>query len=373
MEQDKNTHPSAAPASAIGFPCKSCGNQMAFSPTHGELYCRYCDSSVAVVSEVKEAPEYLYYPDEDSYNAPEWEGLGEQILSCPSCGADTVLGAGVVTATCPFCSSHYVTEAPKGVSLISPETLIPFRVDEEKATATFAAWAKKRWLAPRAFCRGKHRPQLQGMYVPYWTFDASLHTDFSGMGGRRRIETYTVRVNGKTQTRTRTRTDWYPVSGSDYLEFDNLPCPATKKIDRALLDKVGPYSLRVLHVYNPAYLAGFFAERYSVGLGEGFATVRRGMERDMERHIERRLGYDTYRGMHYTHRYEQVKFKHVLLPLWLAAYRYREKTYQFMVNGETGKIAGRSPLSALKVGLLVAGGILLAGLLCFLFADFMTA
>ena len=191
------------------------------------------------------------------------------------------------------------------------------------------------------------------------------------MGGRRRIETYTVRVNGKTQTRTRTRTDWYPVAGSDRLEFDNIPCPATKKIDRALLDKVGPYSLRILHVYNPAYLAGFFAERYSVGLGEGFAAVRRVMERDMERHIENRLGYDTYRGMRYHHRYDQVKFKHILLPLWLAAYRYREKTYQFMVNGETGKIAGRSPLSALKVGLLVAGGILLAGFLFFLFAEFM--
>lgn len=354
-------------AEALGFPCKSCGNQMVYSPAHGKLHCAYCDSAVEIESERTEAPEYLYFPDEDAYHAPAWDKRGKVMLICPSCGADTVMGAAAMTATCPFCGSHYVTEAQKDETLISPETMIPFRISEEAAKASFAQWAKKRWLAPKKFRAQAHKPEMQGMYIPYWTFDASLTTDFSGFGGRRRIEHYTVRVNGKTQTRTRTRTDWYPIHGREYLDFDNIPCPATKKVDRFLLDKVGPYSLCVLHIYNPAYLAGFFAERYSVGLGEGFSAVRRIMEARMESHIKSRLGYDTYRGMHYDHHYDEVKFKHILLPLWLAAYRYKDKAYQFMVNGESGKVAGRSPISALKVALLVAGGIVALGLIIMLF------
>lgn len=354
---------------AHGFPCRSCGSQMSYSPTHGGLFCAYCQSEEAIKSEAKEAPEYLYFPDEDSYSAPAWDEYGQVVLTCPSCGADTVMGMARVTATCPFCGSHYVTEAPSEKSIISPETMIPFRVDEAKAHASFAAWVKKQWLAPRKFKKTVLTPEMQGVYVPYFTFDASLSTDFSGFGGERRTETYTVRVNGKTQTRTRTKIVWYPVSGHRHLDFDNIPCPATKKIDRALLEKVGPFSLCVLNVYNPAYLAGFFAERYSVGLGEGFSEVRRIMERRMEAHVESSLGYDTYRGMHYDHRFSDVKFKHILLPLWLSAYRYHNKTYQFMVNGETGKTAGKFPLSAWKVALLVAGGIALLGLIILLLSS----
>lgn len=363
FEQFEEKAPIAA--EAHGFPCKSCGSQMSYSPAHGKLYCSYCQSEEEIESERKEAPEYLYFPDEDSYKAPVWEEYGQVVLTCPSCGADTVMGMAKVTATCPFCGSHYVTEAPKDKKVISPETLIPFRISEPAAHTSFTAWVKKQWLAPRKFKKAALSPEMRGIYVPHFTFDASLSTDFSGWGGERRVETYTVRVNGKTETRTRTKTVWYPVSGHRDLDFDNLPCPATRKVDRALLNKVGPFSLSVLNVYNPAYLAGFFAERYSVGLGEGFSEVKRVMENRMEAHIKASLGYDTYRDMHYNHRFSDVKFKHVLLPLWLAAYQYRGKSYQFMVNGETGKTAGHFPISALKVALLVAGGILLAGLIIF--------
>ncbi len=356
----------AQAAKAHGFPCQNCGNQMAYSPEHGGLFCRYCQSTEEIAGDVTEAPEYVYFPDEDSYHAPEWAKQGQMVLTCPSCGADTVMGAEVVTATCPFCSSHYVTEPKEGENLISPETMIPFRVSESEAKAAFGKWAKKRWLAPKKFKKQAHKPTMSGMYIPYWTFDADLYTDYSGQGGRHRTETYTVRVNGRTETRTRTRTDWYPISGQEHLSFDNIPCPATNKIDRNLLSKVEPFSMKVLNVYNPAYLAGFFAERYSVGLGEGFAAVRTVMERQMAAHIEASRGYDTYRFMKYNHHYDTVRFKHILLPLWLAAYRYKDKIYQFMVNGETGKVAGKSPLSALKIALLVAGGILAVGLIAFL-------
>ena len=353
-------------SNAIGFPCRQCGNQMAYRPEKDKLYCEYCQSEVEIPGEASEAAEYMYFPDEDRYDAPQWETEPGQLLTCPSCGADTVIGAAAMTASCPFCSSHYVTEAPADAKIILPETMMPFRISEQAAREQFTGWAKKQWLAPRAFQKEAKRQEMRGVYIPFWTFDASLDTSYSGFGGRRRVEHYTVRVNGKTQTRTRTRTDWYPVSGRMHMDFDNVPCPATAKLDRGLLDKLGGFSLKILHPYNPAYLAGFLAERYSIGLAAGFETVRRLMDRRMEAHIEASLGYDTYRGMRYHHHYEAVKFKHILLPVWLSAYSYHGKTYQFLVNGETGKPAGHSPLSALKIALLVGAGILAAGLLILL-------
>lgn len=363
----QNNQENEAPrtAEALGFPCKSCGHQMAYSPAHGKLFCAYCQSEVAIDSECREAPEYLYYPSEGRYDAPAWDLLGTRTLTCPSCGADTVLSAATVTANCPYCGSHYVTEltAEEKEESIRPESLVPFRVPKEKAAAQFAEWAKGRRLSPRAFRRARHNTEMQGLYVPFFTYDASLTTHYSGQGGIRRTEVYTVRVNGKTQTRTRTVTDWYPISGTEQLSFDDIPCPATKKLDLALFRRLGAYSMKVLSVYNPAYLAGFLAERYSVGLGEGFDSVRHTMELRMEQHIKATRHYDTYRFMQYDHHYKDVRFKHFLLPLWLATYRYRDKVYQFMVNGETGKVAGRAPLSPWKIFFIVLGAIGFLGLI----------
>lgn len=355
-------------ARAIGFPCASCGHQMAYSPTSGKLFCEYCRTELAIESEEREAPEYRYFPNEDRYDAPRWEEMGTRTLSCPSCGADTVMSAGTVTASCPYCGSHYVTELEEKEQKdsILPESLVPFRVSKQTANEAFASWAKGRWLAPRAFRSARHKSEMQGMYAPFFTFDANLTTRYSGFGGRRRIVHYTVRVNGKTQHRTRTVTDWYPISGTEQLSFDDMPCAATNKLDLSLFRGLGAYSMKTLNVYNPAYLAGFFAERYSVGLSEGFARVRPEMERRMAAHIEASRGYDTYRNMHYAHQYDNVRFKHFLLPLWLAHYRYRGKLYQFMVNGETGKVAGKAPLSPWKIALLVLGAIGLLALIIFL-------
>lgn len=345
----------------VGFPCHSCGSQMAYSPARGKLYCEYCESVAEIDSPAVEAPEYVYYPLDDRYEAPNWDAMDSKTLTCPSCGADTVIGAGVMTATCPFCGSHYVSEAVPTPGVILPETMMPFRISREVATERFGKWVKKRWLAPRAFIKGQHKAELCGIYIPFWTFDAQITTSFRGWGGRKRTVRYTVRVNGRTETRTKTVIDWYPISGNERMRFDDIPCVATNKIDRVMLQKVGSYSMKVLNVYNPAYLAGFFAERYSISLREGFDAVRGSMERQIIARIEARCGYDVYRDMHYNHNYDTVRFKHILLPLWLSSYRYKNKVYQLMINGETGQVAGKSPLSAWKIALLVALGILAVG------------
>lgn len=351
---------------AVGFPCASCGSQMTYDPQSGDMLCAYCQSKTDLPDREITAPEYLFFPEEDTYDAPNWQEEGMRQVVCASCGADIMVSAAAVTAKCPFCESHYVTELAGDEKIISPETMIPFRVSRESAADSFAVWAKKRFWAPKAFRNSRHRPDMNGVYIPHWTFDAELVTDYRGQGGRDRIVHYTVRVNGKTEHRTRVVTDWFPIAGCERLVFDDQICCASKKVDRQLLAEVGPFSLKVLNVYNPAYLAGFFAERYDIGLAAGFASVKPSFEMRMQSHIQATRGFDHYRFMEYINRYQTVKFKHVLLPVYLTTYTYRKKQFPFLVNGETGVSAGRAPVSALRVLAAVLLGIGAIGILAFL-------
>lgn len=366
---NENTSIGTAPSTegAHAFPCESCGNRMIYSPADGCLVCSYCKHKKAIESPTVEAPEYLYNAEDDRADAPDWDAEGDATLICPSCGAETVSDAVQMTVTCPFCGNHYVTEPKPGLPIIRPETMIPHKIPKERADELFARWAKRRFFAPRSFRRMRHNPDMTGVYLPYFTFDTDLLTAYSGQGGRRRVITYAVRENGKTRMVTRTVIDWYPVAGNHRLYSDDTPFCASRSIDRRMLQKLGPFSTKTLNVYNPAYLAGFFAERYTVGLAEGFEKIRGTTERRMEEAIEASLGYDTYRLMSYSHRYEKVTFKHILLPVWLSSYRFAGKVYRFMVNGETGRVAGKAPLSPWKLILTILAGVGLMALLFWLF------
>lgn len=344
-------------ADAIGFPCTQCGAQTAYDPASSTLLCPYCHTKHSIPSNEVEAPEYIFYPEDETFTAPVWSEKGNRRIVCSSCGADITVSAAAVTATCPFCSGHYVTELDDDDKIIKPETMVPFKISRDAACASYTRWAKKRFFAPSAFRRAAAKaPSMNGVYIPHWTYDADMTTSFSGWGGRHRIVHYTVRVNGKTQHRTKTVTDWYKIGGVENLRFDDTLCCASRKIDRALLAKLGPFSLKVLNVYNPAYLAGFFAERYDIGLSEGFSSVIPTFEGNMERHIFRVSGYDEYRAMSYQHTYTAVRFKHILLPVFMSTFQYGGKSYPFLVNGENGLVAGKAPISPLKVALAILAG-----------------
>ncbi len=363
-ETEKN---GSAAVGTHAFPCHSCGNRMIYSPGTGGLVCSYCRAEREIKAPRIEAPEYLYNEHDERAAAPDWDAEGSVTVVCPSCGAETVAEAEVMTVTCAFCGSHYVTEPRKALPILRPETMIPHKIPGERANALFSGWVKNRYFAPRAFRRARHTPDMKGVYLPFFTFDTDMTTGFSGQGGRRRTVVYTVRVNGKTQTRTRTVVDWYPVAGDRTEYFDDTPFCASRSVDERMLKKLGPFSLKNLNVYDPAYLAGFFAERYTLGLGEGFSRVKPEVERRMQHSIEASLGYDTYRLMQYRHNYNKISFKHILLPVWISSYRFRGKVYRFMVNGETGRVAGKAPVSPFRVALAVLAAIGLCALAFWLF------
>jgi hypothetical protein len=264
----------------------------------------------------------------------------------------------VVTEKCPFCSTHLENKPEHADGMIPPESLVPFAVDLRAARESFTRWLHSLWFAPTELKTVANLGQLAGVYVPYWTYDAMTYTRYRGERGDdyQDRETYTERDaqgNSVTKTRTVTRTRWYSVSGEVQHFFDDVLVCGSKSVPPHLVSWMEPWNLPNLEPFRPEFLSGFKTERYAFGLKEGFDEARQLMEPEITTLIRRDIGGDHQRIDAKRTRYLGVTFKHLLLPVWVANYRYREQLFQILVNGQTGKVSGDRPYSWVKIAGLV--------------------
>jgi hypothetical protein len=128
---------------------------------------------------------------------------------------------------------------------------------------------------------------------------------------------------------------------------------ASQTLPETLLGGVGRWNLKGLVPYKPEFISGFQAEAYQVGLREGFPIARQTIDAQVAILVRSDIGGDQQRIHSINTRYSDITFKHVMLPVWISAYRYRDKVYRFLVNGQTGEVSGESPKSWWKIALLV--------------------
>ena len=355
-----------APPTGRKFPCPACGARLDFDPNVTGLKCPYCG-----YTEVIERDDSVEVSERDygDYLNRE-EGKGKAITGrstqtrCPGCGAIVLLEDKVATENCPFCSTHLESKPEDAKSMIPPESLLPFRVDLRKARAQFTDWLHGLWFAPNELRTVANLGQLNGVYLPYWTYDTMTYTRYTGQRGVNytTTETYTeTGSDGRSETKTRTvvRTQWFYVSGEVQHFFDDVLVCGSKSIPVDLVDDLPPWDLEKLDPFRPEYLSGFKTERYAIGLKEGFATAKTIMESTIDTLIRHDIGGDHQRIDTKQTRYSAITFKHLLLPMWIAVYRYHEATFQILVNGRTGKVTGYRPYSWSKI----AGWVMLATML----------
>jgi hypothetical protein len=189
--------------------------------------------------------------------------------------------------------------------------------------------------------------------VPYWTYDADTKSRYSGERGTVYYVTRTVVRNGKRVQEQVPQIRWQPASGRVARFFDDVLVLASRSLPRSFADGLAPWGLGALTAYRPDYLSGFRAEGYTIDLDEGKDEARRVMDAQILTDIRRDIGGDAQRVQSVDTEVSNVTFKHVLLPVWLAAYRYRGKPYRFVVNGQTGKVQGERPWSAVKIAIAV--------------------
>lgn len=347
--------------SSSQYPCSNCGAKLEFKPGAVSLTCPYCQSETPIPQSEEDVVEIDFHTQLAELASQEETEEHTQV-KCNECGAQVDKPEGVTSMECPYCGTAIVMT---GVSakLIKPKSLLPFHITKQQATAAFQQWIKGLWFAPNKLKQyARMDSGLRGMYVPHWTYDSDTISFYRGQRG----DDYTVtktRTNaeGKTETYTATETRWTSVSGTVYVSFDDVLVLATNSLPRKYADKLEPWDMQNLVNYSDDYLAGFGSESYQLDLAEGFGVAQEKMDGPIRTAINSDIGGDHQRISSKKTQYNNVTFKHILLPIWINAYKYADKAYRFLVNARTGEVQGERPWSWVKITLAVLGGLAIIG------------
>lgn len=327
---------------------------MVFDPASQSLRCPYCGNKAEIETGSSDIKEYDFDAAEDM--APTNWGNEKRVIKCENCGAQTVLDENAAAKFCAFCGSSHIVRQDESPGIV-PESLISFKVTKDKALKCFKEWISKRYYAPSAL-KGEHQNQkLTGVYIPCWTYDSDTYSSYTAEAGTYYYETETdwVEENGerKMVTRQVRKIRWHFVSGSYSEFFNDVLVNASTQVDEGLMQKLEPFHFQELVHYKPQFLSGFLAERYSIGVKEGWQKARDFISERIRSAVIHKINADEVRSLMVNTSHGDIKFKHILLPVWISAYTYKGKIYRYMINGQTGEVQGHAPVSALKVALTV--------------------
>lgn len=341
--------------------CPGCGANLSFDPVTGKLKCMNCGCLVDFEKEgpVEECPLQAGIM-EDEQNEKKWDGT--VVMNCPNCGARVILEKKRISDHCQFCSSALVADLEHQPS-IYPDGVIPFSISRKEAEGIFQKWIKKHFFAPSKLKTTYTMDHLNGIYLPFYTYDSDTSTDYSADAGTYYYVTehYPVQVNGKTQMRTRQvrHTRWRPVSGQYQQFFDDVWIPAfqSEEVDHVKL----PIEHTPNHIvdYKPEYLTGFSAQLYTVKVKDGWQTAKEKIQSAITAGITNQVNADEIRDIRKETTYSNMTFKLILTALWVITYYYHGKSYTSVISGQNGKITGSYPISYVKVAVTILLGILL--------------
>lgn len=347
------------------FPCTTCGSDMRFAPGTDQMICDHCGATQSITSTNKAAAiRELDFRQALRAELPKADTEEIRTITCESCGAHVEFDSKTHAAECPFCATPVVTDTG-AERQIKPRALIPFALTEPEARTKMTDWLGSLWFAPNGLQEYARKGRaMQGIYIPYWTYDADTKSSYSGARGDVYYVTRQVRVerNGKmvTENRQVQKTRWSPARGRVARFFDDVLVLGSTSLPKAYTDALAPWDLSALEPYDPQFLAGFRAEGYTVPLEEGYSEARIYMDRMILRDVKFDIGGDKQRVDGINTDIKDVTFKHVLLPIWMAAYKYRGTTYRFVVNGQTGTVRGERPYSKIKIAIAVTLGLIAA-------------
>lgn len=341
------------------FPCEECGADLEFNIGVQKMKCPYCghekDIELREEDQVAEQDfeamlQRLHELRMDEVKPRDTSEEAVREIRCESCGGTTAFTGSLTSTECPYCGSPIqlddVHESPRRVPV---DGVLPFLIEHRRAQENLKAWVDSRWFAPNEFRRRGVKGKFNGIYLPFWTFDCLTFTRYSGSRG----EHYWVTVGSGDKKRQERRTRWWPASGAFQRFFDDVLVIAVRRVNPTLVQALEPWPLGQVVPFNQQMLAGYLARTYECELEEGFAEARRRIKDALTGDVQRRIGGDEQRIDRMDTRYDAITFKHLLLPVWLMAYRYRDKSYQIIINAATGEVQGERPYSWVKIGLLI--------------------
>jgi ribosomal protein S27AE len=334
------------------FLCPRCGASTAYSPDAGSVTCSHCgylqENHAVVVGDSAEESEFTLNTLRSQIRG--W-GKDRRELHCQSCGADISLAPNDLSASCSFCGSNQVINRVPSQEGLRPNFLIPFKFNLTDCQLKAQEWLGRGWMHPTDLSSAATSVQFKGMYLPYWTFSASISADWKAEVGYERTESYYDSASHTTHTRT--VIDWRWEDGRIGLPVENMMVTGTQSASALLLDKVSPFPLGDLVAYNPEFLAGWQAKSYDIPLQPAWETGKSRMREMAKDACMQDIPTSHVRNFAMSADFADETWRLILVPVYLSAYRFQEKSYQVLVNGQTGMVAGQKPVAWWKVWLAI--------------------
>lgn len=328
-----------------GRPCEACGCPV----EPDDKFCPACGLGQVVEAVV----------------VPESPASVQRHFRCDNCGSEVATAPDQRSYVCPFCDSTYVVELQQRTDRQRPEFVVGFAVTREQALELFRTWiAENAWFRPGDLSMATLADKQQGVYLPFWSFSMLAESRWSATIGEYwyRTETYTT-TDSKGNTVTRTRrvreTEWWPLSGNHHHYYSGYLVSGSKGLPQQQAERIKPFNLPALKRYEPYYLAGWLSEEYSVEREAALQICQQVFYQHEQGNVAAFLPGDTHRGLEVSTRFNSINSDLCLLPVYILSYRYRDKLYRFLVNGQTGKCVGDKPLSWKRIIALVAVIVLL--------------
>lgn len=305
------------------YKCRNCGSNTIFDAAKRKLVCPNCLS-------------------EDSGERVE----SGEMTQCVMCGAALEVNDFTSALRCGHCRTWQIlTERTTGE--YEPHLVIPFRVGKEQAVEILRREFKTRMFTPRSFLSESSLEEFQGSYVPFWLFDYDGSCDYEAVGTK--VRTWR---SGSTEY---TETSRYRVVRDLAIDFERIPADASFHMEDGIMDLMEPYEYQELTGFDPVYLSGFHSEVYNDLSGKFESRAKEKARHAAEESLQSTVGgYSMLSPVRKELHFRLKAADYALLPVWIYRYRYRGKEYLFYVNGQTGKVVGKSPVSA---GNIAAAGV----------------
>jgi len=313
----------------IDYKCPNCGSGMTFDSKTGKLSCQSCGRQ----DDIEQIPDPLkqYAFSENEVNE----------FQCNSCGAVTITEAETAATTCSFCGSAVVL-IDRLAGKLAPAMVIPFAINKEQAMQAFRKWCKNGRLTPKGFVTADRIKGITGMYVPFWLYE--LHNQVEVEGHATKVRVY---VQGDYRY---TETKHFNIYRKLRLNYVKVPIDASEKMNDKLMDKLEPFPYGQLKSFKTPYLAGYIAEKYSYDDKDLLPRAKDKIREYIESAISASVkGYSTVNLVDKQIHNTFANAEYCLLPVWVVHYDYNNLEYTFAMNGQTGKVVGKPPISKAKV------------------------
>lgn len=343
------------------YPCDACGAQLVFDPSTQNLLCPSCGRSHAIVLD----PSRRVVEHDLGSTMTQLRGLlaatppaaqdSEREIVCQSCGGRTTF-TGTLTATrCPYCATPIQRDDIHAAPTRLPvDGILPFQIDDARGREVIEQWINSRWFAPTEFKKYREVGSFTSLYAAYFTYDADTTTSYTGMRG----DNYTVTTGSGDNRRTETRTRWSHRSGVVGNNFDDIAVLANTGFDTERVHELEPWPTGQATPFSPEFIAGHLCRTYDHDADQCFPVAQSRIDAGIDATIRRDIGGDHQRINNKDTRYNSLRFKHVLLPIWLLTVVYAGTPFQVFINGVTGEVQGQRPWSKVKIAFAVLAALI---------------